>query len=220
MTLHAELYWSFRSPYSYLGTRQYRRIAEEHDLEIDVRIVYPLAIRKAGFFDTVNPLWIPYLIKDCMRIAEFRGLPFKFPSPDPVVQNLETMEIAKEQPYIHFISRLGVEAARRGRGLAFIDEVSKMIWGGTKDWDKEEQLGPAAQRAGLDLKEMQAAVSGNEKALEEGIASNQDAHEAAGHWGVPCFVFEGEPFFGQDRIDLAEWRMKQKGLAARTAPQS
>jgi 2-hydroxychromene-2-carboxylate isomerase len=23
-----------------------------------------------------------------------------------------------------------------------------------------------------------------------------------GHWGVPTFVFENEPFFGQDRIDL------------------
>ena len=28
-------------------------------------------------------------------------------------------------------------------------------------------------------------------------------------------VFEGEPFFGQDRIDVLEWRLKQRGLAAR-----
>ena len=26
------------------------------------------------------------------------------------------------------------------------------------------------------------------------------------------FVLEGEPFFGQDRIDVLLWRMKQKGL--------
>ena len=39
--------------------------------------------------------------------------------------------------------------------------------------------------------------------------------EAAGHWGVPTMVFEGEPFFGQDRIDLLVWRMKQKGLRGR-----
>ena len=25
-------------------------------------------------------------------------------------------------------------------------------------------------------------------------------------------VFEGEPFFGQDRIEMAKWRMEQKGL--------
>ena len=27
-------------------------------------------------------------------------------------------------------------------------------------------------------------------------------HAVSGHWGVPAFVFENEPFFGQDRIDL------------------
>ena len=35
---------------------------------------------------------------------------------------------------------------------------------------------------------------------------------AAGHWGVPTMVFEGEPFFGQDRFDHLVWRMAQKGL--------
>jgi hypothetical protein len=29
---------------------------------------------------------------------------------------------------------------------------------------------------------------------------------------VPLMVFEGEPFHGQDRIDLLVWRMRQKGL--------
>ena len=33
--------------------------------------------------------------------------------------------------------------------------------------------------------------------------------------GRVALVFNGEPFFGQDRIDVAVWRMKQKGLAAR-----
>ena len=28
-------------------------------------------------------------------------------------------------------------------------------------------------------------------------------------------VFEGEPFFGQDRIDVLVWRMKQKRLRSR-----
>jgi len=29
-------------------------------------------------------------------------------------------------------------------------------------------------------------------------------------------VFNDEPFFGQDRIDLALWRMEQAGLEKRT----
>ena len=32
------------------------------------------------------------------------------------------------------------------------------------------------------------------------------------HWGVPTMVFQGEPFFGQDKIELLLWRMQQKGL--------
>jgi len=34
---------------------------------------------------------------------------------------------------------------------------------------------------------------------------------------VPTFVFENEPFFGQDRIDLLIWRMESKGLTLRSA---
>jgi 2-hydroxychromene-2-carboxylate isomerase len=34
---------------------------------------------------------------------------------------------------------------------------------------------------------------------------------------VPTLVFDGEPFFGQDRIDMALWRMEQKGLTKRVA---
>ena len=38
------------------------------------------------------------------------------------------------------------------------------------------------------------------------------ALEAAGHWGVPTMVYEGEPFFGQDRIETLRWRLEKAGL--------
>ena len=47
------------------------------------------------------------------------------------------------------------------------------------------------------------------------IAGNEQDHAASGHWGVPTFAFENEPFFGQDRIDLLVWRMESKGLSRR-----
>jgi 2-hydroxychromene-2-carboxylate isomerase len=50
---------------------------------------------------------------------------------------------------------------------------------------------------------------------EKVIAENAQAHAASGHWGVPTFVFENEPFFGQDRIELLIWRMQSKGLTRR-----
>jgi len=217
MTLQADLFWSFRSPYSYLATRQYRDMADDYDLHINVRPVYPLAIRSPDFFKQVNPLWIPYLLKDCSRVAEQRGLGFGWPSPDPVVMNFETREISDEQPYIFHITRLGVAASRQGNGLAFIDEVSSSIFSGTvTDWHLPETLGKTVAKTGLDLENLEQSIDGNEEAFDAEIADNQKALEAAGHWGVPTFVFEGEPFFGQDRVDLALWRLKQKGLTKRS----
>ena len=48
------------------------------------------------------------------------------------------------------------------------------------------------------------------------IAGNESDHAASGHWGVPTFVFENEPFFGQDRIELLIWRMESRGLTRRS----
>ena len=64
-------------------------------------------------------------------IAEYHGIPYGWPQPDPIVQDYATREVAAEQPYIHRLTRLGVDAAERGRGLAFVDEVSRLIWGGS-----------------------------------------------------------------------------------------
>jgi 2-hydroxychromene-2-carboxylate isomerase len=67
------------------------------------------------------------------------------------------------------------------------------------------------------LDELDAEAIKDAEVLDAEIAANQAALEAAGHWGVPTLVFDGEPFFGQDRIEMAVWRMQQKGLVARSA---
>lgn len=215
MTLHADLYWSFRSPYSYLATARYRALSEQYDLTIALRPVYPLAIREPDFFERNHPNWLRYTMLDVMRLAAFHGIPIAPPRPDPIVQDMATRRIAAEQPYIFRLVRLGQAAARRGKGLAFADAVSRLIWVGTADWHEGHHLREAAARAGLDLAELDAEVLREPEVLDAEIAANQTALEAAGHWGVPTLVFEGEPFFGQDRIDLAVWRMRQKGLAER-----
>jgi hypothetical protein len=52
--------------------------------------------------------------------------------------------------------------------------------------------------------------------VRQGSASFCREQQSAGHWGVPLMVFEGEPFFGQDRFETLKWRMVQKGLKRRT----
>lgn len=216
MTLSADLFFSFRSPYSYLAVGRYRAMMEEYDLAITLRTVMPIAIRDPDILFTGNPAAPRYIVMDCMRAGQFLGIPISWPRPDPVVQNLMTREIASEQPYIFRICRLGQAATRRGKGLAFAAEVAPLIWDGSVEgWNEGDHLAGAAERAGLDLAELEAEAVSEADALDAEIADNQKALEAAGHWGVPTLVFDGEPFFGQDRVAMAQWRMEQKGLTKR-----
>jgi 2-hydroxychromene-2-carboxylate isomerase len=216
MGLQADVFWSFRSPYSYLATRRYRALTQEYDLTLNLRPVYPLAIRDPNFFERSHPGWLRYTFLDVFRLAQFHGIPMGPPRPDPIVQDIATRKIADEQPYICRLTRLGQAAARRGKSLAFCDEASRLIWGGAENWHEGEHLAGAAERAGLDLVELDAEAASDADTLDAEIAANQAALEAAGHWGVPTLVFDGEPFFGQDRIEMALWRMEQKGLVKRT----
>ena len=82
--------------------------------------------------------------------------------------------------------------------------------GGTDHWDQGDHLAEAVASAGLDLAELDAAISGGDHLAE--IEQNQRTLDAAGHWGVPTMVVRNEPFFGQDRIDTLRWRLDQYGL--------
>ena len=216
MTLTADLYFSFRSPYSYLAVGRYRDMARDHDLDIALRTVLPIAVRDPDILFTGNPAVPRYIVMDCMRTAQFLGIPLSWPRPDPIVQDLATRKIADEQPYIYRISRLGQAATRRGKGLEFAAEVAPIIWdGSTENWHEGDHLALAAGRAGLDFAELEGEAASDAGALDAEIAGNTKALEQAGHWGVPTLVVDGEPFFGQDRIDMAKWRLEQKGLAKR-----
>lgn len=216
MSLSFDLFWSFRSPYSYLATGRLVELRRDYDVDVNVRPVYPIAVRIPGFFKQVNPLWPPYLVKDTMRIAEMEGIPYGWPKPDPVVMDMASGEVPKEQPYIHRLTRLGVQAAKTGDGLAFLDEVSKVIWQGTNDWHEGNHLKEAATRAGFDLEALDAAIEADVEGSEAIIKANEDAETAAGHWGVPLMVFNGEALFGQDRISHLKFRLEQAGLKKRS----
>lgn len=218
MTLEFDLFWSFRSPYSYLATGRIVDMTKRYDLRVNFRPVYPLAVRKPDFFKTVNPLWPRYVFLDIVRVSQMLEIPLGWPQPDPVVMNPETLEVSREQPYIYRLVRLGIEATLAGKGLAFADEVSRIVWSGAvQNWHEGDHLQEAAARVGLDLEKMDRAIAAGPERYDGIAAQNQKALEEAGHWGVPTTVFKGEPFFGQDRLDVLLWRLKQHGLAEAAA---
>jgi len=212
MSANIDLFWSFRSPYSYLAVPGALEVVERYDVEMQFRPVLPLAVRSPEFFNPDNQLKVRYILIDYPRRAEMLGMNPGWPSPDPIVQDMETFKVAEEQPYIHRLVYLGVEAQRRGRGLQFAYEVSQLLFGGTQDWDQGDHLKEAAARAGLDLDSMESAISDSSSHIEE-VNANQEALDSSGHSGVPTFVYEEEPFFGQDRIDSLCFRLEKDGLA-------
>jgi len=212
MSANIDLFWSFRSPYSYLAVPGALDVVERYDVDIQFRPVLPLAVRSPEFFNPDNQLKVRYILIDYPRRAELLSMNPGWPSPDPIVQDMETFKVAKEQPYIHRLVYLGVEAQRRGRGLQFAYEASQLLFGGTQGWDQGDHLKEAAGRAGLDLDSMEESIADPTSHREE-VDANQEALDSSGHSGVPTFVYEGEPFFGQDRIDSLCFRLGKDGLA-------
>ncbi len=213
--LALDVFWSFRSPYSYLAIPDLKKLQKDYELDINLRVVLPIAVRaKNALFDANNRKPAMYILKDSFRRAEFLGIPIGIPSPDPVVQNMKTFVVAKEQPYIFKLSALAVEAARRGCGLALAESVSKIIWSGEKTrWDQGDHLAHAVAETGHSLMDMEAALEAYDPM--ETIEQNHEALDVAGHWGVPTCVLKGEPFFGQDRIDTLRWRLEKLGIPRR-----
>ena len=62
---------------------------------------------------------------------------------------------------------------------------------------------------------MDAAIAADAGRLDGIIAASQEAQREGGHYGVPLMVFNGEPFFGQDRIDTLRWRLEKSGVPKR-----
>lgn len=216
MNFAFDFYFSFRSPYSYLATPQVEQLIARYDIAPRMRIVTPIALRIPGFFKSVNPLWPPYLLRDTFRIAQMNAIPYRWPRPDPIVMDVAAGEVAAEQPYIWRVSRLGIAAARAGRGFEFVRAAARKIWSGEVDnWHEDAHLHDALLSAGLDADAVEADVAVNAAELDAEIAINVAEQRNAGHWGVPLFVFNDEPFFGQDRLDHLIWRMKQAGLRER-----
>ena len=211
-----ELYWSFRSPYSYIVLPRMLGLRDKYRVTVELRVVHPSAIRNPAYFARMDPQARPYFLLDSARAAAFHNLPFRRPVPDPIDQDPKTLAIAPEQPLARWLSRLGIAATERGRGLEFAYELGDLLWNGRTDhWHEGDHLAQAAKRAGLDLAALEAMVAADPDGYEAKLAANDAALRKAGHWGVPTMVVEGEPFFGQDRFEDLVWRLEQRGLKSR-----
>lgn len=207
-----EIYWSFRSPYSYLAVGRLADIVRDYDITYEFRFVRPLAMREPTFFERNRPQWMPYLFKDILRESARLGVVFAFPRPDPIAMDIGSGKVDAEQPLMSRLMGLGIAAEEtQRRGLEFARAVSRRIWGGTENWHEGDHLARTAEEAGLSLAALEAFARENPDRVETAIRRNEEA-QMTQHWGVPLMVLDDEPFFGQDRLDSLVWRLDQKNL--------
>ncbi len=209
MAKRVEVFWSHQSPYCYFALDRILALDRRPDVEALLRPVLPGVLRIPEVFQDASALAQRYFDLDVRRTAAFLGLPYGDARPNPVAFEPGTLfRAAGEQPRVDRLYRLTAAANAQGAGWAYLDQVTRLIWDGTaRDWDRGSALDEAAKRAGLDPAALNRAAEKEGPAFDRGFAANHEALLASGHWGVPTFVFRGEPFFGQDRFDQLLWRI-------------
>ena len=212
-----DLYFSYRSPYSYLILPRMLKLKEKYDIEINFKVVYPIAIRMPEWFEGKNFFTFFFFKMIDMRLqAKKLGIPFTSKlKPDPIRQNIMTGKISSHQPYIFDICHLGQMAQMKGVGMEFAFEVSSLIFGGVENWNTDENLSQAAKKVGLDLIQLRESVNVHEEEIIGQIKQNQVDQLNAGHHGVPLTVIGDKHFFGQDQFDKIMKTLKENGLKER-----
>ena len=212
-----DLYFSYRSPYSYLILPRMLKLKEKYDIEINFKVVYPIAIRMPEWFEGKNFFTFFFFKMIDMRLqAKKLGIPFSTKlKPDPIRQNIMTGKISSHQPYIFDICHLGQMAQMKGVGMEFAFEVSSLIFGGVENWNTDENLSEAAKKVGLDLNQLRESVNVHEQEIIGQIKQNQVDQLNAGHHGVPLTVIGDKHFFGQDQFDKIMETLKENGLKER-----
>ncbi len=211
--MQIDFYFSYRSPYSYLILPRVIDLKKNHNLNINFKLVYPLAIRKPEFFKGKNFLtFFSHKMIDMRMVANRLDMPFFTPKPDPIKQSYLTGKISDQQPHIFNLCHLGQQAHLEGVGIELAFELSSLIFGTKSGWNEEHNMAQACSNVGLNLADLKIKVKQNEEELIQQILKNQEDQKLAGHHGVPLLVYKNQTFFGQDRFDDFKKLLVEDGL--------
>tara|TARA_B100001079_G_scaffold64209_1_gene54679 strand:- start:77 stop:715 length:639 start_codon:yes stop_codon:yes gene_type:complete len=211
--MQIDFYFSYRSPYSYLILPRVIDLKTNHNLNINFKLVYPLAIRKPEFFKGKNFLtFFSHKMIDMRMVANRLDMPFFTPKPDPIKQSYLTGKISDQQPHIFNLCHLGQQAHLEGVGIELAFELSSLIFGTKSGWNEEHNMAQACSKVGLNLADLKIKVKQNEEELIQQILKNQEDQKLAGHHGVPLLVYKNQTFFGQDRFDDFKQLLVEDGL--------
>ena len=183
--LEIKFYFAYTSPFTYLAWAPARDLERTHRVKLRF-IPYGVNIRKT-YGDLDNPAVerrkVRYLYLDARRIAKARGL-IIYP------------------PKKIFSCRLafygGQFAAKNDRFIQYSDRLFERFWKHELDVEKSYAIDGVLSEIGLDAGEFHRYFDGEARADLDRCFEEADRDQV---FGVPTFIIDGEPFWGEDRID-------------------
>lgn len=177
-----DLYYSFRSPYSYLALPRVIKIAGAFGVRLNIKPVLPLAMRGVS----VPRPKLLYIVKDANREAKRLKIPFGKIA-DPLGEGTERCIAAFSY------------AVTQGKGREFSWHVGQAIWSKAVDVSVDDGMELVAERAGLFWPDVKQAMQND--SWREQVEKNREDLAEIGLWGVPAFCIGDVRIWGQDR----EW---------------
>ena len=182
-----ELFYSFRSPYSYIALEHAFDLAEAFGLKLEIRPVLPMVMRGVGLPKSK----MIYIVKDANREATRREVPFG--------KIADSLGAGSERCMASFYY-----AQEQGKERDFLIEAGKAIFAEAIDVATDEGLQIVAERSGLFWPELQEALQ--DDGWRDTAEANREMLTDAGLWGVPTFKIGEQVFWGQDR----DWLVARK----------
>lgn len=205
MTIPVRIYFDFVSPYSYLALTRLAAFGTRHGIAWELAPVFYAALLDAnhlvGPAETLTKR--RYTLTDVLRAAELLGVPFVGPPTHPF-RSLEALRVA-------------TLFASDPRALDLSVALSSACWSEGRDLTDWAVLAEIVNRAGFDATDLEARTSAPE--VKNALRDRTTTAIEAGVFGVPTFEFEGELFWGNDRLDHLAARLEGRlpDLAARAA---
>jgi 2-hydroxychromene-2-carboxylate isomerase len=187
-------HFDFSSPYGYIGSEKIEALAARHGRGVDWRPMLLGAVFKvAGTAPLTSvPLKGDYSRRDIVRSARFHGVPLRMPSKFP---------IATQAPARIVVWQRGRDAGTTPR---LVKALYRAYFVDGRDISDPEVAADVAGETGVERAAARAAI--DDPVVKDALKRDVDAAIAAGVFGSPYIVVDGEPFWGVDRLDqVAAW---------------
>ena len=202
-----DYYFSLHSPWTYLGHATFLDISSRHGCAIAYR---PVPLR--AVFDETGGVPLPkrhpvrqrYRLMDLQRWRERRNVPLVLqPKHFP-------FDPALADRFLIAIVQAGGDPGR------FMGEIMAGVWARNDDMTQPEAVAAVAQACGFDAQAL--ALAADSEAVARIYEGTIAAAIAAGVFGAPSYVLDGEVFWGQDRLELLDQALASGRAAYRPDP--